>query len=257
MGIQYWTLREPAAQDSVTAQTPPAPAHDPAPPAARDAPPPPASQAVHAQPLAEQPVVAEPVPPADTDNLDLIHAEVARCTACGLHESRTRTVPGVGVAQTDWLVVGEAPGAEEDRRGEPFVGRGGKLLDAMLFSLGLDRRTLYITNIVKCRPPNNRDPATEEAEACAGYLQRQIAVLQPKIMLAVGRVAAQRLLGVETPVGRLRGQVHRHSSGVPVVVTYHPAYLLRSPLEKRKAWADLQLAARVLAEQRAQAGADD
>ena len=256
MGIQYWVLREPAAQGTGAAQAQPAPPEELAPPAVGDDPARPAPAVADAPLTHASPRAAEPAPSPHDDNLDLIHAEIARCTACALHQSRTRTVPGVGVAQTDWLVVGEAPGAEEDRRGEPFVGRAGKLLDAMLFSLGLDRHMLYITNIVKCRPPNNRDTAADEADACAGYLQRQIAVLQPKIMLAVGRVAAQRLLGVDTPVGRLRGQVHRHSSGVPVVVTYHPAYPLRSPLEKRKAWADLQLAARLLAEPRAQAGAD-
>lgn len=250
MGIQYWGLREQAprqttADPAVAAETLLAAPGASAPAAASEASEPPVAAAADTPPPTAKPAVAETVP-ADSDTLDLIHAEVARCTACGLHESRTRTVPGVGAAQTDWLIVGEAPGAEEDRRGEPFIGRAGKLLDAMLFSLGLDRRTLYITNIVKCRPPDNRDPAVDEAEACAGYLHRQIAVLQPKIMLAVGRVAAQRLLGVDTPVGRLRGQVHRHSSGVPVVVTYHPAYLLRAPLEKRKAWADLQLAMRAL-----------
>lgn len=173
---------------------------------------------------------------------------VAACTRCVLHRSRTQTVFGVGSETADWMVVGEAPGAEEDRRGEPFVGRAGKLLDEMLRAVGLDRGTVFIANILKCRPPGNRDPKAEEAESCRGYLDRQIALVQPKLILAVGRIAAQQLLGVDAPLGRLRGRPHRLAE-IPVVVTYHPAYLLRSPNQKRKAWEDLCLARRVLAEQ--------
>lgn len=171
-------------------------------------------------------------------------AQIAACTACGLSRTRTHTVPGMGDRNADWLIVGEAPGAEEDARGEPFVGRAGKLLDAMLRAVGLDRsRGVYITNIVKCRPPNNRDPAPDEAAACAGFLERQIALIEPKLILAVGKVAAQNLLGSEEPIGRLRGRVwHWRGTDLPIVATYHPAYLLRSPLEKRKAWDDLCLA---------------
>ena len=171
-------------------------------------------------------------------------AQIAACTACALSRTRTHTVPGVGDRNADWLIIGEAPGAEEDARGEPFVGRAGKLLDAMLRAVGLDRsRGVYITNIVKCRPPNNRDPAPDEAAACAGYLERQIALIEPKLILAVGKVAAHNLLGSEEPIGRLRGRVwHWRGTDLPVVATYHPAYLLRSPLEKRKAWDDLCLA---------------
>lgn len=173
-----------------------------------------------------------------------LESRVSACTRCALHAGRSRTVFGVGNRQADWLVVGEAPGAEEDRRGEPFVGRAGKLLDAMLAALGHKRRDVYIANVVKCRPPENRDPQPEEADCCAPYLDRQIELLQPRIILAVGRVAAQRLLGTETPVGRLRGRVHRHEpSGVPLVVTWHPAYLLRRPEAKAEAWRDLVLAA--------------
>ena len=176
-----------------------------------------------------------------------LHAQIAACTACELSRTRTHTVPGVGDRQADWMVIGEAPGAEEDARGEPFVGPAGKLLDAMLHAVGRSRqRGVYITNIVKCRPPNNRDPAPQEAQACAGFLQRQIALVEPKLILAVGKVAAHNLLERDDPVGRLRGQVWQWRGQVPVVVTYHPAYLLRSPLEKRKVWDDLCLAQDVL-----------
>jgi uracil-DNA glycosylase len=171
-----------------------------------------------------------------------LRAEVARCTRCALAATRTQGVLGVGPPRADWLVIGEAPGAEEDRRGEPFVGAAGQLLDAMLKAIGLDRRSnVYIANILKSRPPGNRDPKPEEVAACLPYLRRQIALVQPKIMLAVGRIAAQNLLGTEAPLGRLRGQVHRFGD-TPLVVTYHPAYLLRTPADKRKAWEDLKFA---------------
>jgi len=175
-----------------------------------------------------------------------LRAAVAGCTRCALHQSRTQTVFGVGNTEADWLVVGEAPGAEEDRRGEPFVGRAGQLLDEMLRAVGLDRERVFIANVLKCRPPNNRDPETGEASACRGYLDRQIALLQPKIILAVGRIAAQALLATDTPVGKLRGRLH-FLGETPLIVTYHPAYLLRSPTQKRKAWQDLCLAMNVAA----------
>ena len=171
---------------------------------------------------------------------------VASCTQCPLHESRTQTVFGVGDTEADWLIIGEAPGAEEDRPGEPFVGRAGKLLDEMLRAVGQSRERVFIANILKCRPPNNRDPKPAEAAACRHYLERQIELIQPKIILAVGRIAAQQLLETDEPVGRLRGRLH-HLDGVPLVVTYHPAYLLRSPSQKRKAWDDLCLAMNVIA----------
>jgi DNA polymerase len=167
---------------------------------------------------------------------------IAACTACTLHLSRTRGVPGVGDREADWLIVGEAPGAEEDARGEPFVGQAGKLLDAMLASLGLARgQGVYIANVLKSRPPGNRNPAPEEILACLPYLHRQIALIQPRIILALGRFAAQALLQSEEPVGQLRGRVH-HWQDIPLVVTYHPAYLLRSPAEKSRVWEDLCLA---------------
>ncbi len=173
-----------------------------------------------------------------------LEAEVGNCTRCPLHAGRTRTVFGVGNRQADWLIVGEAPGAEEDRQGEPFVGRAGKLLGAMLAALGHAREQVYIANVVKCRPPENRDPHPDEAATCAPFLDRQIELLAPRIILAVGRIAAQRLLATDSPVGRLRGRVHRYgSAGIPLVVTWHPAYLLRRPEAKAEAWRDLVLAA--------------
>ncbi|HYB64133.1 MAG TPA: uracil-DNA glycosylase [Steroidobacteraceae bacterium] len=175
---------------------------------------------------------------------EALRQEVLRCTRCPLHLTRTQGVFGVGPKRSDWLVIGEAPGAEEDRRGEPFVGAAGQLLDAMLRAIGLDRtRNVYIANVLKSRPPGNRDPKPEEVAACLPYLVRQIALLQPKIMLAVGRIAAQNLLGTDAPLGRLRGQVHHFGElNTPLVVTYHPAYLLRTPGDKRKAWEDLKFA---------------
>jgi DNA polymerase len=153
---------------------------------------------------------------------------------------------GVGSREAEWLVVGEAPGAEEDRQGEPFVGRAGQLLNSMLRAIGLAREQVYIANVLKCRPPQNRDPSAVEAAECLPYLERQIALLRPKILLVVGRIAAQNLLRTDAPLGRLRQQVHVFGElRVPLVVTYHPAYLLRSPGEKRKAWEDLKFAREV------------
>ncbi len=185
----------------------------------------------------------------DGDGLDwdALRSAVANCTRCELCNSRKQTVFGVGDPAAEWMIIGEAPGAEEDRRGEPFVGRAGKLLDEMLRAVGLGRDKVFIANILKCRPPNNRDPKPEESSACRGYLERQIALVRPKIIIAVGRIAAQLLLGSDAPVGQLRGRVHQLGD-TPLVVTYHPAYLLRSPSQKRKAWDDLCLATRVVAE---------
>ena len=173
-------------------------------------------------------------------------ARVRGCVACEvLAGARTQTVFGVGDVRGPWLFVGEAPGADEDRLGEPFVGRAGKLLDSMLAALGLKRgEGVYIANILKCRPPQNRDPLPAEAAACRGFLDRQIALVQPRVIVALGRVAAQNLLSSEIPIGKMRGQRFVYQ-GIPVVVTYHPAYLLRSPQEKAKAWADLKLARQV------------
>jgi len=176
-----------------------------------------------------------------------LRARVAACTACELHRTRTQTVFGVGNPSARLMVIGEAPGADEDRQGEPFVGRAGRLLDAMLQAIGLPRGEVYIANVLKCRPPGNRNPSLEEAACCEGFLRRQIALIAPTLILSVGGIAARNLLGTDTPVGRLRGVVHAYGEErVPVLVTYHPAYLLRQPEEKAKAWQDLQLAARRL-----------
>lgn len=197
-----------------------------------------------AEPGAE--VVAATIVPVDLD-WSALRDTVSKCTRCSLHQSRTQTVFGVGNPDADWMIVGEAPGAEEDRRGEPFVGRAGKLLDEMLRAVGYGRDSVFIANILKCRPPNNRDPKPEESKECRGYLERQIELVRPKIIIAVGRIAAQLLLDTDTPVGRLRGSKH-YLGDTPLVVTYHPAYLLRSPSQKRKAWDDLCLAKRIAAE---------
>jgi DNA polymerase len=173
---------------------------------------------------------------------ETLQRTVAACTRCDLHRTRTQTVFGVGNPDADWMLVGEAPGAEEDRRGEPFVGRAGKLLDAMLASVGRQRDQVYIANVLKCRPPNNRDPHGEEVQQCGAYLLRQIELVRPRLLIAMGRFAAQALLNTNRPIGRLRGEVFEHAaSGTPLVVTYHPAYLLRNPLSKREAWQDLCL----------------
>jgi len=180
---------------------------------------------------------------------EALEAAVRDCTRCGLHKQRTQGVVGMGDRRADWLVVGEAPGAEEDRQGLPFVGQAGKLLDAMLQAIGQVRgRNVYIANVLKSRPPGNRDPLPEEVSACVPYLERQIDLIQPKIIIALGRFAAQSLLLTDTPIGRLRGRVHEYR-GVPLVVTYHPAYLLRNPADKAKVWEDLVLARRTLAAQ--------
>jgi uracil-DNA glycosylase family 4 len=177
-----------------------------------------------------------------------LRARVAACTRCALSNTRTQTVFGVGNLRAEWLIVGEAPGADEDRQGEPFVGRAGQLLNSMLRAIGLEREQVYIANVLKCRPPGNRDPTGGEAAQCLPYLDQQIALLKPKLMLAVGRIAAQNLLRTDVTLGRLRQQVHRFGlSQVPLVVTYHPGYLLRTPTDKRKAWEDLKFAREVSA----------
>lgn len=170
-----------------------------------------------------------------------IEADVRGCVKCGLHTSRTQTVFGVGNRRAEWMFVGEAPGADEDRQGEPFVGRAGQLLNAMIVALGLKREDVYIANVLKCRPPNNRDPQADEVEHCEPYLIRQIELIQPKLIVALGRHAAHSLLKTDLALARLRGQPLNYQN-IPLVVTYHPAYLLRTPSDKRKAWDDLRRA---------------
>ena len=240
MGIQLWIRRRPG-EAGPTADT-----------AASEA-----AESGAARPTGIEPVPAgadlpgpAPAPAGGVAGLDwqALKESVQACTRCALHQSRTQTVFGVGDQRADWMVVGEAPGAEEDRQGEPFVGRAGQLLNAMLQAVGLRRESVYIANILKCRPPNNRDPRPEEVACCEPYLQRQVELVTPRLILAVGRVAAQNLLRTDAPLARLRGRVHHYgTAGTPVVVTYHPAYLLRSPAEKRKAWQDLLMARQLLA----------
>lgn len=170
---------------------------------------------------------------------EALEQAIHTCTACRLCAQRRQAVPGVGDRQAGWMFVGEAPGAEEDRRGEPFVGQAGKLLDAMLGAIGLHRgEGVYIANAVKCRPPHNRTPEADEIAACLPFLQRQIALVKPRVLVALGRPSAQALLGAEVRISAERGKTHAHS-GVPVIVTYHPAYLLRNPVDKGKVWEDL------------------
>lgn len=186
----------------------------------------------------------------DHDDLDALAARVAVCKRCDLHATRTQTVFGVGNRNADLLIIGEAPGAEEDRRGEPFIGKAGQLLNAMLNAIGIAREQAYIANILKCRPPGNRDPRPEEVAACGDYLARQVHLIAPRAILALGRIAAQNLLNETTPIGKMRGQRYTYGSAqIPVIVTYHPAYLLRSPQEKRKSWQDLLAIKTLLEEQ--------
>ncbi len=189
------------------------------------------------------------MPESDIAGLDwdALRRRVKACRACDLHQTRTQTVFGVGNQDADLLIIGEAPGADEDRQGEPFVGKAGQLLNAMLKAIGLRRDQVFIANILKCRPPGNRDPHIEEALRCEPFLQRQIELVRPKVILAVGRVAAQNLLKTDLAVGKLRGREDTIGEAeTPVIVTYHPAYLLRSPEQKGKTWQDLQRAYRLL-----------
>ncbi|MFO6420318.1 uracil-DNA glycosylase family protein [Hylemonella sp. W303a] len=265
MGIRVWTPIESMSEDALAfAESAPVPVPGPLgsdtrlgsggptlPTQTRSVPTPVPAEA-------KSSVYAEPASralPADIAAMgwDDLETAVAGCQACGLCKSRKNTVFGVGHRQARWLIVGEAPGENEDLQGEPFVGQAGKLLDNMLKVLGRSRtsddeaQSVYIANVLKCRPPGNRNPAPEEVLQCEPYLRRQVALLQPRIILAMGRFAVQSLLqhsvpDVATlPLGRLRGQVHRYE-GVPVVVSYHPAYLLRTPQDKAKAWEDLCLA---------------
>ena len=245
MGITLWV---PQADDV------PDPAGSPRPPAEREPVgiPPPAERRVREAGIA-QPVSAvigsAALPASAVGTLDwpALREAVSACTACKLCAGRRQTVFGVGNERADWMIVGEAPGEQEDRQGEPFVGKSGQLLDSMLRAIALTRaaaepaRQVYIANTVKCRPPGNRNPEPDELATCEPFLMRQVQLVRPKIILAMGRFAVQSLLRSSEPIGRLRGQVHRYQ-GVPLIVTYHPAYLLRNPQDKAKAWDDLCLA---------------
>ena len=288
MGIDLWVPRQTAAPTAVVFQvtpvTPPAvqiaempaeplpdlepgpqwepvwePDWDPLP-----GPPPPADGRIATRPSTPPRLVNKPTrhaaPKADDEpaslppataimDWDALTAAVADCRECALCETRTQTVFGVGDRQARLLVIGEAPGADEDREGEPFVGRAGQLLNLMLAAIGLERRQVYIANILKCRPPGNRDPRPDEVKHCQDFLARQVDLIQPQAILSVGRISAQTLLGTETPVGRLRGRWFDFGpAAIPLRVTYHPAYLLRSPEYKGKAWEDLIAVARRLAD---------
>ena len=247
MGIEVWIRREPAPLAShagdgaaVAARSPARTARDePAPTTPSVEPTPPAlSASVEAVP--------QPVPPPSVAGLDweALQVRVSACEACSaLVASRTQPVFGAGNREADWLIVGEAPGADEERGGAPFLGRAGKLLNNMLLAAGLTREQVYLANVLKCRPPKNRDPQPEEARACGGFLERQIELVRPKLILALGRIAAQTLLQTDAGLDGLRGRVHRlEPSGTALVVSYHPADLLRSPADKRKVWDDLRLA---------------
>jgi len=215
--------------------------------------PPPVAAAVIEIPAAAQAVQVVPLQASPVSALDwpALRDAVAACTACKLCESRRQTVFGVGNERAHWMLVGEAPGEQEDRQGEPFVGKSGQLLDNMLRAIGLTRLTggeapdpahqVYIANTLKCRPPGNRNPQPDELAKCEAFLIRQVQLLQPKIIVAMGAFAVQSLLRTSEPVGKLRGRVHRYQ-GVPLIVTYHPAYLLRNLVDKAKAWDDLCLA---------------
>jgi uracil-DNA glycosylase len=235
MGIRLWQpVRGPAAVavglDAAEAVV------DAAPPARVEAP---------AVPIVERSVAL----PAGAATLDwpALRDAVAACTACRLHEGRRQTVFGIGHPHGEWMIVGEAPGEQEDQQGEPFVGKSGQLLDNMLRAIGLTRhedepaRQVYIANTLKCRPPGNRNPAPDELAKCEPYLVRQLQLVRPKVIVAMGRFAVHSLLRSTEPIGRLRGRVHQYE-GVPLIVTYHPAYLLRNPEDKARAWADLCLA---------------
>jgi DNA polymerase len=272
MGVPFWRPL-PAAQPEAGGAALAEPARGPAPAlvsalASAPLPAPDQPGAVapppHSPPARATAALVPAVPEVDTSAVQAmdwpaLRAAVADCRACGLCESRRQTVFGTGHPRAHWMVVGEAPGEQEDLRGEPFVGSAGQLLDRMLLALGLTRaeaapegepplepaRQVYIANTLKCRPPRNRNPEPEEMRRCEPYLQRQIALVQPRLILAMGRFAVQALLRTDEAIGRLRGRVHRYE-GVPLVVTYHPAYLLRNLPDKAKAWEDLCLAAQTM-----------
>jgi len=231
IGIPVWVRRGTVRATQSTTPSPEPAETEPAEPSAFRA---------AMDPASPRPGGTDATGPSVRQALESIDAQVRECRKCGLHRTRKRTVFGIGRPDAACMFIGEAPGAEEDARGEPFVGRAGKLLDAMLAAIGLTRGDVYIANIVKCRPPRNRDPHADEIAQCSGYLRRQIETVSPRLLVATGRVAAQSLLSTTKPIGKLRGRIYRYGEDrLPVIVMYHPAYFLRSPLEKRKGWDDL------------------
>lgn len=202
------------------------------------------SEALPAAPEAAEPVSGAPL----SMDWETLRQTACACRGCILHETRTSVVFGVGSPDASLMLIGEAPGADEDRQGEPFVGAAGRLLNAMLKAIGLSRDQVYIANMLKCRPPGNRDPRPEEVAACGAYLERQVQLVKPKLVVALGRVAAQHLLESDASLGRLRGELHEFGAQrIPFIATYHPAYLLRKPADKRKSWEDLKRIREVLA----------
>jgi uracil-DNA glycosylase family 4 len=266
MGVRLWPAPQPGEP---RAAVPADVEHPPNPPAGREG----GARGAPASLRDSEGAAVEAAPPApgpravgvETMDWPALRAAVAGCTACGLCRGRTQTVFGTGHERAHWMIVGEAPGEQEDRRGEPFVGKAGQLLDNMLRAVGLTRdaaaaggdaaRQVFIANVLKCRPPMNRNPQPDEVAQCEPFLKRQVALVQPKLILAMGRFAVQSLLRSEEPIGRLRGRVHRYE-GVPTVVTYHPAYLLRNLVDKARAWDDLCLARELIERGEAPAGGD-
>lgn len=244
LGVDLWVSRSAAAVERTIAAAE-APAPEPASPPRTEMPRAPAARkpAAAKLPPAEPAKLAQPLPPISIpQDWDGLRAMVKDCRRCKLCTTRTQTVFGVGPESAPLMVVGEGPGADEDAQGEPFVGRAGKLLDEMLAAIGRSRRdNVFIANVVKCRPPGNRDPEADEVEACRSYLDQQIRLVKPRLIVGLGRIAAQRLLSTVEPLSKLRGPVHAYGpEHTPLFITYHPAYLLRSPREKAKSWEDLK-----------------
>ena len=232
IGIQVWSDRQAVPGDRSVSESVTGPVSDPV---SR-------TEADVIEGLTAASPVAETSAPKSFESWDSMIDAIHACNACELGQNCTQKVPGVGDRQADLLIIGEGPGHEEDIRGEPFVGRSGQLLDRMLAAIGISREQVYITNIVKCRPPNNRDPKPHEAQQCRAYLEAQIEQLAPRVILSVGRVSAHNLLNTNQPVGKLIRQMHKlPGTEIPVKVTYHPAYLLRNPSAKAIAWQDLKL----------------
>ncbi len=240
MGVDIWQLREEKREQKGDENTPQTSAQE---------------NQIDARERAREPFIEPKSPAVPTnqseqtpDTLDRVAMEVSQCQRCQLHSTRIKAVAGAGSRQADWMFIGEAPGKNEDQQGLPFVGRAGQLLDAMIGALQMQRTDVFIANVIKCRPPSNRDPVAEEVAACESYLHRQLALVQPKVIVALGRISAQALLKTSEPLGALRGQVHHYGvSNTPMIITYHPAYLLRSPGQKPKVWTDLLLAKSIVA----------